>query len=663
LKKPATITGEKPVMDQGAFQRLLSAAFVLQQHNDRLQSGKPDSGYGKTLTAILEIQEQIRSRRLDLQAAASLIARSIREITDATGAAVAILERDQLEYYAASGSAAGEAGSREPADASLAAECLRTGMILKCPKAETDPRLSSELCHLLNVKALIAAPLSCEGKVVGVLELHFARTDSFGEHEVRTCQLMAALLAELMTDKSAASAVRPVASEFVPGFPAPSSEEITDPPVEGPTMVAAPLTFEPEPTPPPAPFPDASFPDASFPDASFPDASFPDAPLSSGPSSSELSSSGLSFGASSSGSSSADASPLAPSPHTPSESGPLSGSECQACGHQLAPEEMSCEHCGTVRHSASTWSSLWEMQRAAEKEAGGVSSPEIAIGDDSHSELNVLPSELEEIVAQFSQEQAGVTGVDLPPATRPEAVSATPVTGLPRYRMSDPVDTVAEDRSPSAVATSSGSPHSAAATWDYAQDPPQQPAEELPSFETPKTQEMARRADPAYPTGEHFLSSGTELSAPEAPYADQSLAVEVRSPSWLAEQWKAQRANIYMVAAAVLLLAALFGWGPSETPPAQNPNSATAGHNRKRVAPQPELSLFDKLLVELGLAEAPAPPADLGNPQTQVWVDVHTALYYCPGAELYGKTHGGKVTSQSDAQQNQFEPAARRPCN
>jgi hypothetical protein len=644
LKKTATITGEKPVMDQGAFQRLLSAAFVLQQHNDRLQSGKPDSGYGKTLTAILEIQEQIKSRRLDLQAAASLIARSIREITDATGAAVAILERDQLEYYAASGSAAGEAGSREPADSSLAAECLRTGMILKCPKAETDPRLSSELCHLLNVKALIAAPLSCEGKVVGVLELHFSQMDSFGEHEVRTCQLMAALLAELMTDnrereaQPVASAGRPVASELASEFASPSTEEIPVPPAEEPTIVSVPLTFEPEPTPLPS---------------SFPDASFPAAPSSSGPSS---------FGASPTGPSSTDSSLLTPSPLPQSESAPLNGTECQACGHHLAQEEMFCEHCGTARHSASTWSSLWEMQRAAEKEAGGVPSPEIATGEDSHSELNVLPSELEDIVAQFSQEQAGVTRIDPPPVTRPEAVSASPVTGLPRYRISDPVDTVPEDRPSNAVAASSSSLHSPA-TWDDPQDPPQQPAHELPSFEIPTTRETARRVDPAYAAGEHFLSSGTELSAAETPYADDSLAVEVRSPSWLAQQWRAQRANIYVAAAAVLLLAALFGWGPSETTPAQNANSAAAGHNRKRVAPQPELSFFDKLLVDLGLAEAPAPPADLGNPQTQVWVDVHTALYYCPGAERYGKTPGGKVTSQSDAQQDQFEPAARRPCN
>ena len=652
MKKPATSTGEKPVMDQGAFQRLLSAAFVLQQHNDRLQLGKPDSGYAKSLTAILDIQEQIKSRRLDLQAAASLIARSIREVTDATGAAVAILEQDQLEYYAASGSAAGEAGSREPAGSSLAAECLRTGMILKCPKAETDPRLSSELCHLLNVKALIAAPLSCEGKVAGVLELHFAQADSFGEHEVRTCQLMAALLAELIADNAereaqpAASAGRPVAGEYASGFASPPTEEIKlkmVPPADGPTMVSAPPAVEPEPTPPAAPFPPAPFPAAPF----------PAAPSSSSPSS---------FDESPTGPSSAEPSPVTPSPLPQAESPPWNGTECQACGHHLAEDEVFCEHCGTARYSASTWSSLWEMQRVAEKDAGGVSSSEIATGEDSHPELAVLPSELEDIVAQFSQEQAGVTPVSPPEVTRPQAVSPSPVTGLPRYRISDPVHTVPEDQPSGAIAASSNAAHSPA-TWDFPHDPPQEPAHGSPSFETKSTQEIARPVDPAYAAGEHFLSSGTQLSAPEAPYPNESLAVEGQSPSWLANQWRAQRANIYVAAAALLLLAALFGWGPSVRPPAQNTSPASAGHSRKRVAPQPELSFFDKLLVDLGLAEAPPPPADLGNPQTQVWVDVHTALYYCPGAALYGKTPGGKVTSQSDAQQDQFEPAARRPCN
>jgi hypothetical protein len=79
--------------------------------------------------------------------------------------------------------------------------------------------------------------------------------------------------------------------------------------------------------------------------------------------------------------------------------------------------------------------------------------------------------------------------------------------------------------------------------------------------------------------------------------------------------------------------------------------------------PQPSLTLFERLLVSLGLAETPPTPVYLGNPNAQVWVDLHTALYYCSDSDLYGKTPGGKFTTQRDAQMDQFEPAARKNCN
>ena len=68
------------------------------------------------------------------------------------------------------------------------------------------------------------------------------------------------------------------------------------------------------------------------------------------------------------------------------------------------------------------------------------------------------------------------------------------------------------------------------------------------------------------------------------------------------------------------------------------------------------------MLISLGLAEAPEPPADKGNPSTQVWVDLHTALYYCPGADMYGKTPSGKYATQREAQLDSFEPAYRKVC-
>jgi hypothetical protein len=82
------------------------------------------------------------------------------------------------------------------------------------------------------------------------------------------------------------------------------------------------------------------------------------------------------------------------------------------------------------------------------------------------------------------------------------------------------------------------------------------------------------------------------------------------------------------------------------------------------VPPRPAaLDSWERALVLLGIAEAPAPLVHLqGDAGIQVWVDPHTALYYCPGDEQYEKTDGGRLSSQSEAQTDRFEPASRSAC-
>jgi len=81
-------------------------------------------------------------------------------------------------------------------------------------------------------------------------------------------------------------------------------------------------------------------------------------------------------------------------------------------------------------------------------------------------------------------------------------------------------------------------------------------------------------------------------------------------------------------------------------------------------APRPAaLGPWERALVTLGIAEAPAPAVHLhGDPGLAVWVDPHTALYYCPGEELYGKTADGRFSPQREAQMDRFEPAGRTAC-
>ena len=149
--------------------------------------------------------------------------------------------------------------------------------------------------------------------------------------------------------------------------------------------------------------------------------------------------------------------------------------------------------------------------------------------------------------------------------------------------------------------------------------------------------------------GEPPKSPSPWASATKAQEWLESLHSKSEGGIWLAKH----RADIYVGAAVVLLLIVLSGWGmrPAEHPvQSKNP-------------PQPSLTLFERLLVGLGLAETPPAPVYLGNPNAQVWVDLHTALYYCSDSELYGKTPGGKFTTQRDAQMDQFEPAARKNCD
>jgi len=75
------------------------------------------------------------------------------------------------------------------------------------------------------------------------------------------------------------------------------------------------------------------------------------------------------------------------------------------------------------------------------------------------------------------------------------------------------------------------------------------------------------------------------------------------------------------------------------------------------------LSPWERALVTLGLADPPEPATHLqGDPAIEVWVDPHTALYYCPGEELFGKTPDGRLSNQRDAQMDRFEPAGHSAC-
>jgi hypothetical protein len=198
------------------------------------------------------------------------------------------------------------------------------------------------------------------------------------------------------------------------------------------------------------------------------------------------------------------------------------------------------------------------------------------------------------------------------------------------------------------------------------------PAEE-PVAETQEEIEQSSGLESASVEEEKTDEENTALVRVEQP-ADWSSAASarefleqvagVKERSGLARFWDTRRGDIYL-AVAVLLVAGVVRWGiwsNHQVSATNAPPSAVSTHRKAAPAPAADLSLFDRMLISLGLADAPEAPEDKGNPSAQVWVDLRTALYYCPGMDLYGKTPKGKYTTQREAQLDQFEPAYRKAC-
>lgn len=548
-----------PVLDEATFQKLLAAAYVLQEHHDQTKpatavgtkSESPDTDSDTSILAqIVETQHEIQANHLDLDGTTSLVMERIVKITGAQGAAIGILEDGMLHYRAARGTLIGQVGKSVRPEAALSSSTLLHDMILRCSEAGTDFRVNPEIAKRLGIASFISVPVLHHGKTGGALELAFAKPDAFHDQDVRTCQLMAGLVTETLTHTAEEEWRKGVAAERA------SMLEVLE--KIKPQLARL--------------------------------ASDPDAALA------------LSNNASAAAES------------------PLEETQCQNCGNELAAGEVFCGSCGASRVSApgkdlqSKWATLWNLKKASE-EGFAAPAPDVAPNDS--------------VMAQSPIEPAA-------PATNDSDTSdGFPPELSESLGLDTPNDSLALSGTKSSALVPS--------------EPPDDPA-------VPAT--TAKSAEPRV----WFRSIAVSPPAVQLRGIWQKAKVFART----------HRGDLALGASFVLFLITII-WaisvdhsttsaatGSTAAPTAAG---APAKPKRKQAPPAPKLSFLEELLVSMGLAEAPPAPSYSGNPNIPVWVDVHTALYYCPGSDLYGKTPQGKIASQRDAQQDQFEPASRKVCD
>jgi hypothetical protein len=179
-------------LDPESFQKLLASALVVQE------SGMDT----KSLSAIVELQRSIGTGELDVEGTMQLVVERVRNVANATGAAIGLLNGDQLLYRAGSGSAACNVGRQVMATLCGSAGNAARGEILRVENAKTDSRIEAAICRQFGAQSLLILPIYHDRAVAGVLEVLFNEAHAFQHCEVRNYRLMADLVGEAMSNSA-----------------------------------------------------------------------------------------------------------------------------------------------------------------------------------------------------------------------------------------------------------------------------------------------------------------------------------------------------------------------------------------------------------------------------------------------------------------------------
>jgi len=146
------------------------------------------------LTTVLAMQQDITTNRLQLDEIMASIVNQAQQLTNADGAVIELVEKDELVYRAVSGAASGHLGLRLNPATSFSGCCLQTGKLLYCQDTEADPRVNRIACRKIGVRSMIAVPLLHQQERIGVLKVFSIAPLAFADRDIQPLQLTAGFL-------------------------------------------------------------------------------------------------------------------------------------------------------------------------------------------------------------------------------------------------------------------------------------------------------------------------------------------------------------------------------------------------------------------------------------------------------------------------------------
>ncbi|MBI4660138.1 MAG: PAS domain S-box protein [Verrucomicrobia bacterium] len=169
--------------------------------------------HAKRLAAITAFQQEIAAAAPDQEGIMKLTASRAQQLTGADGAAIELVEGDEIVFRAVSGTITPRAGTRQSVASSFAGLSIRTDEILRCEDAETDSRVSSSERQMPGLRSMVVVPLRHQYNSIGALRVVSSQTATFDEADIQMLQLVANLMSAAINQAVAFGAKQSLLAE------------------------------------------------------------------------------------------------------------------------------------------------------------------------------------------------------------------------------------------------------------------------------------------------------------------------------------------------------------------------------------------------------------------------------------------------------------------
>jgi len=174
------------------------------------------------LSAVEVVRREVRAAGDDFGAALHLITERALSLTGASGAALAFLTDDKMVCRASAGDPALPLGTVVDIKQGLTGECVRSGRMVACEDAEADERVDREICRMLGIRSILAAPIFSDFRVVGLLEVFSPDPQAFSDLHQTMLERHVELVPKTQTVTPPAQDATAKVKDLFPGNPDPT---------------------------------------------------------------------------------------------------------------------------------------------------------------------------------------------------------------------------------------------------------------------------------------------------------------------------------------------------------------------------------------------------------------------------------------------------------